>query len=37
MKNIYSYQRLEKRSNPTLSLIKKIHHIFPEINLGMII
>ncbi|MDX9957211.1 MAG: type II toxin-antitoxin system HicB family antitoxin [Spirochaetia bacterium] len=37
MKNIYSYQRLEKRSNPTLSLIKKIHQIFPAINLGRII
>lgn len=34
MKNIYSYQRLEKRSNPTLGLIKKIHSIFPEIELG---
>ncbi|MFH2116174.1 MAG: helix-turn-helix transcriptional regulator, partial [Spirochaetota bacterium] len=28
MKNIYCYQRLEKRSNPTLALIKKIHRIF---------
>ncbi len=33
MKNLYSYQRLEKRSNPTLTLIKKIHRIFPEIRL----
>jgi predicted RNase H-like HicB family nuclease/DNA-binding XRE family transcriptional regulator len=33
MKNQYSYQRLGKRSNPTLSLIKKIHRIFPEIDL----
>ena len=37
MKNIYSYQRLEKRSNPTLSIIKKIHTIFPEINLEKIV
>jgi predicted RNase H-like HicB family nuclease/DNA-binding XRE family transcriptional regulator len=32
MKNIYSYQRLEKRSNPTLTIINKIHTIFPEIK-----
>ena len=37
MKNIYSYQRLEKRSNPTLALIKKIHRLFPEINLDEIV
>ncbi|MGD9939511.1 MAG: type II toxin-antitoxin system HicB family antitoxin [Clostridia bacterium] len=37
MKNIYSYQRLEKKANPTLALLKKIHHIFPAINLGRII
>jgi predicted RNase H-like HicB family nuclease/DNA-binding XRE family transcriptional regulator len=34
MKNIYSYQRLEKRSNPTLNIINKIHTIFPEIELN---
>ncbi len=33
MKNVYSYQRLEKRSNPTLAIIKKIHALFPEIKL----
>lgn len=37
MKNIYSYQRLEKRSNPTLTIIKKIHNIFPEISLEKIV
>jgi predicted RNase H-like HicB family nuclease len=37
MKNIYSYQRLEKRSNPTLTIIKRIHSIFPEINLEKIV
>ena len=37
MKNLYSYQRLEKRSNPTLSIIKKIHNIFPEISLEKIV
>jgi predicted RNase H-like HicB family nuclease/DNA-binding XRE family transcriptional regulator len=34
MKNIYSYQRLERKSNPTLSIINKIHTIFPEIELN---
>jgi predicted RNase H-like HicB family nuclease/DNA-binding XRE family transcriptional regulator len=33
MKNIYSYQRLEKKSNPSLSMINKIHTKFPEIKL----
>lgn len=37
MKNIYSYQRLEKRSNPSLSIIKKIHSVFPEISLEKIV
>jgi transcriptional regulator with XRE-family HTH domain len=34
MKSIYSYQRLERKSNPTLSIINKIHTIFPEIKLN---
>jgi predicted RNase H-like HicB family nuclease len=33
MKNIYSYQRLEKKSNPTLAVINKIHTILPEVEL----
>jgi predicted RNase H-like HicB family nuclease/DNA-binding XRE family transcriptional regulator len=37
MKNLYSYQRLEKRSNPTLSIIKKIHTVFPDISLEKIV
>ncbi len=37
MKNVYSYQRLEKKSNPTLSLISKIHTVFPGIGLGDIL
>ena len=37
MKNLYSYQRLEKRSNPTLSIIKKIHSVFPEIRIEKIV
>jgi predicted RNase H-like HicB family nuclease/DNA-binding XRE family transcriptional regulator len=34
MKNIYSYQRLERKSNPSLAIIKKIHTVFPDIQLG---
>jgi predicted RNase H-like HicB family nuclease len=36
MKNVYSYQRLEKRSNATLSIIRKIHTVFPDIKLDYI-
>lgn len=36
MKNVYSYQRLEKKSNPTLTLLKKIRRIFPDIKLDYI-
>jgi predicted RNase H-like HicB family nuclease/DNA-binding XRE family transcriptional regulator len=37
MKNIYSYQRLEKKSNPTLTIINRIHTIFPEIELNYLL
>jgi predicted RNase H-like HicB family nuclease/DNA-binding XRE family transcriptional regulator len=37
MKNIYSYQRLEKKSNPTLTIINKIHTVFPEIELNYLL
>jgi predicted RNase H-like HicB family nuclease/DNA-binding XRE family transcriptional regulator len=37
MRNIYSYQRLEKKSNPTLNVINKIHTIFPEIELNYLL
>jgi predicted RNase H-like HicB family nuclease/DNA-binding XRE family transcriptional regulator len=37
MRNIYSYQRLEKKSNPTLTIINKIHAIFPEIELNYLL
>ncbi len=31
MRNLYSYQRLEKRANPSLSLLERIHQSFPGI------
>jgi predicted RNase H-like HicB family nuclease/DNA-binding XRE family transcriptional regulator len=33
MKNIYSYQRLERRSNPTLTLLKRVREVFPDISI----
>lgn len=37
MKNIYSYQRLEKKSNPTLSMLQKVSEVFPDINLELLL
>jgi len=37
MKNLYSYQRLEKKSNPTLNIIKKVKTVFPEMSLEYIV
>ncbi len=37
MKAIYSYQRLEKRCNPTLDLIAKIVMLFPALSLDKIL
>lgn len=38
LKNLYSYQRLESgRANPTLETIVKVHSLFPEMDLGVII
>lgn len=32
MKNIYSYQRLEKKCNPTLEILVKLLNIFPSLS-----
>jgi antitoxin HicB len=37
MNNIFSYQRLEKRSNPTLQIIKKVKRAFPEMSVDKIV
>lgn len=37
MKNIYSYQRLEKKSNPTLELITKVCSVFPGIKMNLVV
>ncbi|MFW9874986.1 MAG: type II toxin-antitoxin system HicB family antitoxin [Candidatus Thorarchaeota archaeon] len=36
MKNLYSYQRLEKRCNATLEMIGKLIKIFPKFSLDRI-
>ncbi len=30
MKNIFSYQRLEKKSNPSLEMLEKVKQVYPE-------
>ena len=32
MKNIYSYQRLERRSNPNLKTLSKLKKVFPDFS-----
>jgi predicted RNase H-like HicB family nuclease len=34
MKNIYSYQRLEKKSNPSLEMLARVKKIYPEFNVN---
>ena len=37
MKNIYSYQRLERKSNPSLSTLKKLKNVFPDLSVDYIL
>ena len=37
MRSLYSYQRLERRSNPSLSTIKKVKALFPGFSLDSIL
>lgn len=37
MRNLYSYQRLERRSNPSLSTIKKVKNLFPDLSLDFVL
>jgi len=37
MRNLYSYQRLERRSNPSLATIKKIKNLFPDFSLDTVL
>lgn len=37
MRSIYSYQRLERRSNPSLATMKKVKALFPEFSLDAVL
>jgi len=37
MRSLYSYQRLERRSNPSLSTMKKVKTLFPKFSLDSIL
>ncbi len=37
MKNLYSYQRLERRSNPNLVTLQKIKQVFPDLSVDYVL
>jgi antitoxin HicB len=37
MRSLYSYQRLERRSNPSLATIKRVKALFPEFSLDSVL
>ena len=37
MKSTFSYQRLERRSNPSLSTLKKLKEVFPDLSLDYVL
>lgn len=37
MKNLFSYQRLERRCNATLEMIVKIVNLFPKLSLDLVL
>ena len=37
MRSIYSYQRLERRANPSLATIKKVMTLFPDFSLDSVL
>ncbi len=37
MKNLYSYQRLERRSNPSLETLRKLKKIFPDLSVDYLL
>jgi predicted RNase H-like HicB family nuclease/DNA-binding XRE family transcriptional regulator len=37
MKNMYSYQRLERHSNPSLSTLRKLKDVFPDLSVDYIL
>ena len=37
MKSLFSYQRLERRSNPSLATLQKVKGLFPDFSLDLIL
>lgn len=37
MKNLYSYQRLEKSSNPSLEMLARLKEVFPDLSLDYVL
>lgn len=37
MKNVYSYQRLERRSNPSLQTLRKLKRVFPDLSVDYVL
>lgn len=37
MKGVYSYQRLEKKCNPTWGMLYKLAHLFPSLSLDRVV
>jgi antitoxin HicB len=37
LRSVYSYQRLERRANPSLATIKKVTILFPELSLDSVL
>ena len=37
MKNLYSYQRLERRSNPSLLTLRKLKSVFPDLSVDYVL
>ena len=35
MNSLYSYQRLERRPNPSLSMMKNVKRVFPELSVDL--
>jgi predicted RNase H-like HicB family nuclease/DNA-binding XRE family transcriptional regulator len=37
MRNVYSYQRLERRCNPSLSTLQKLREVFPDLSIDCVL
>jgi len=37
MRNLYSYQRLERRSNPNLATLRKLKTVFPDLSVDYVL